>query len=315
VNTGYSKDPRFYGRAARALLAGALDVDAAALGHHEVEMSKPETVEVRDDCVLPPGAVPGAVLVARGSLDVGEGAACERELFCRGDARVGADAVLRTLSCDGDAILARGVVLQRWLDVEGDATVGPDCLLGISAAAGGTLALDDGVVFRRLLGSPVITAGGELGAGNAPEAAPSPPDTDEIRTVEDLAHVIRGDLTIAPGDVFKRPLVVKGDLTLEAGATLDRSARVYGELMLGEGAAVGGDVFVEGDVVLGRGAAVRGNVFTQGVVELSAGACVGWPGARKSVIGKRGITLGAGVAVHGYLLTDGRGLVSCAGSS
>jgi len=317
VNTGYTKDPRFYGRSARELLGAALDVAEAALGNHEIEMSKPETVEVRDDWEISAGAEQDAILVARGELVVGEGAVCERELFAGGHARVGADAVLRTLSCDADATLARGVALVRWLDCEGDVTVGPDASLGISAAAGGSLVLDDGVVFARLFGSPVSTTGGgeRPRPEPAPVSAPFVTTVDEIGTIEDLTHFHRDDLTVSPGDAFERPLVVKGDLVLEAGAMVPHAVRVYGELRLERDATVGGDAFVEGDVVLGEGAAVRGNVFTQGAVRLGTDACVGMPGACKSVIGKREVELGSGVVVHGYILTDGRGRVSCAGSS
>ncbi len=314
VNTGFSKDPRFYGRAARELLAAALDVDAVAPGRHEVEMSKPETVEVRDDWDLEAGAATDAVLVARGTLAVGEGAVCELELFARGDAKVGSDAVLRTLSGEAGATLARGVRLQRWLDCEGDVAVGPGVDLGVSAAAGGTLLLDDDIRFSGLYGTPVRTAGGEPTRPPLPPAAPVPV-VEEIRTIEDLVHFHRDDLTVSPGDEFARALVVKGDLALEAGATVPYAVRVYGELKLDGDAAIGGDAFVEGDVSLGDGAAVDGNVFTQGTIRLGTGARVGVPGACKSVIGKRGIELGAGVVVHGYLLTDGRGRVSCAGSS
>nr|MBC8423389.1 hypothetical protein [bacterium] len=317
VNTGYTKDPRFYGRSARELLGAALDLAAAVPGDHEIVMSKPETVEVRDDWEIAAGAERDAIMVARGDLVVGEGAVCERELFARGHARVGAHAVLRTLSCEADATLARGVVLVRWLDCEGDVTVGPDASLGVSAAAGGSLVLADGVVFSRLFGSPVGTTGGGERPRPQPVPVSAPPviSVDEIVTIEDLTHFHRDDLTVSPGDVFARPLVVKGDLVLEAGATVPHAVRVYGELRLERGATVGGDAFVDGDVALGEDAAVRGNVFTQGAVRLSTGACVGVPGACKSVIGKREVELGACVVVHGYILTDGRGRVSCAGSS
>ncbi|MBU1072135.1 polymer-forming cytoskeletal protein [bacterium] len=322
VNTGYTKDPRFFGRSARGLLAGALDVDGVAPGSHEVVLSKAETVEVRDDFEIPAGAGQAAVLVARGELAVGAGAACERELFSRGGARVGAGATLRTLACDADVELAEGVVVRRWLDADGDVTVGPGCILGVSAAAGGSLTLADGVVFSRLYGSPVATTGapglgdgGEPGARVVPDRSPPYLDVDEIRTIEDLAHVHRNDLTVSPGDEFQRPLVVKGDLTIAAGAVLAYTARVYGTLRLERGAAIWGDVFAEGDVILAEGAAVHGNVFSQAAVSLASGAHVGVPGARKTLIGKKDIRLGAGVAVHGYILTDGRGRVACAGSS
>ncbi len=322
VDTGYTKDPRFFGRAARDILAGALDVAAVAPGSHEVEMSKAETVEVHDDLELPAGTAQAAVLVVRGELAVGAGATCDREVFASGRARVGEGATLRTLAGDADVALAAGVTMQRWLDADGDVTVGEDCSLGVSAAAGGSLILADGVVFNRLYGLPVTTAdgagagGGEQpGPGAAQVRSPSYPDVDEILTIEDLVHLHRDDLTVSPGDEFQRPLVCKGDLTIAAGAVLAYTARVYGDLHLEQGATIQGDVIAERNVTLAEGAAVYGNVFSQAAVTLASGARVGLPGARKSLIGKKEILLGADVVVHGYVLTDGRGRVSCVGSS
>jgi len=319
IDTIYTKDPRFFGISARRLLAEALDVDGVAPGVHEATLSRPESIEVRDDHALPRGTGQEAVLVARGTLEIGAGAACSREVYVRGEAKVGEGAELRALSCEGDVELAARVMLRRWLDADGNVAAGPDCVLGNSVAAGGRLTLADGVAFSRLYGSPVVTAGGVPGGADAaevePERAPLYGDIDEIRTIEDLAHVFRGDTTVSPGESFRRPLVVKGDLVVAAGASLPYAARVYGDLRVERGATIHGDAFVEGDVYLDEGAAVRGNVFSQARIRLAPGARVGRPDARKSLIGKTGVELGAGVVVHGYILTDGRGRVSCAGSS
>lgn len=316
VDVDYAKDPRYFGVSARAILAGAIDLDAVAPGEHEVVLSKPETVEVRDDAEMPAGETRNRVLAARGALRVGEGAVCTVELFARGPATVGADATLRTLSGGADADLGARVIIERWLDVDGNAVVGEGSRLGASAAAGGTLSLADGVAFSRLFGAPVATAGFAGDAGDPPPP-PSPPglEVDEIRTIADLAEYHDGDLTVAADAPRHRPLVIKGDLVLAPGATLDASARVHGDLRLEAGALVRGDIFVEGDAVLEAGARVRGNLFSQSHVRLARGVRIGRPGMSKSLIAKLGIEFDADVAVHGYVLTDGRGRVSCAGSS
>ncbi len=317
VDMAYAKDPRFFGISARAILAGALDLDAVAPGEHEATLSKPEIVEVRDDVVIPAGEDRDRLLYARGALQVGRGATCAAELFARGAATVADEAVLRTLSGEADATLGDRVVLERWLDVDGDADVGADCDLGMSAAAGGALTLGDGVRFHRLFGAPAATRGFTGDAGDPPPpAAPDGLDVDEIRTVEDLADYHEDDLTLAADDEPRhRPQVVLGDLELAPGAVLGAGARVHGDLKLGAGAVVHGDLFVEGKVELGEGARVRGNLFTQSRARLGAGARVGRPGVCKSLIAKLGLELAGDVAVHGYVLTEGRGRVSCAGSS
>jgi predicted acyltransferase (DUF342 family) len=312
VDMNYVKDPRYLGRSARALLSAALRGDDGPPGRRTVNFSKVEAVEVHDRLDVSAGALLTAIQLARGPMSVGDRAVCERDIYARAGARIGEGAVLRSLACDGRAALGRGVRITRWFDVEGDAYVGPQTALGASSAASGFLELADGVTFERLWGAPVRTTG-YLGPRDLP-GAPAPfalPDVQEIRVVEDLASLHRGDLTVGPGETFDRPLVVKGDLRIRTGAIVDRTVKVYGDLTLEPGALLLGDAFVEGAVIVGEGAAVRGCVFSQDSVELGRGARVGAPGLVKTVVGKRRVTLACDVAIHGYVLTDGLGSVQC----
>jgi predicted acyltransferase (DUF342 family) len=316
VDTSYAKDPRYFGIAARRILADALDIDGVPPGAHEAVMSKPETIVVADTAIVPENGEQAEILVARGELTVGEQAVCSGELFARDAARIGRGALIRTLSCESDVRLEDAVRLERWLDAEGDVFAGDTCDLGVSASAAGTLTIGDRVRFSRLFGAPVTTTGFTGDEGSVPPPAlPAFTDVDEIRTIEDLAEFHRDDLVIAAGEEHPRPLVVRGDLTVESGGVLGNSARVYGDLRLEDDTVVHGDLFVEGDVHVGERAIVRGNLFSQARIDLSRGARIGCPGLCKSLIGKREIRLAADVAVHGYIQTDGRGHVSCAGSS
>jgi len=316
VDMSYTKDPRYFGSAARRILADALDIDAVPAGAHEAVMSKPETIVVADKAIVPENGKQTEILVARGELIVGEKATCSGELFARDSARIGRGAVLRTLSCESDVRLEEAVRIERWLDADGDVIVGDACNLGVGAAAGGSLMIGDRVKFSRLFGAPVTTTGftGDEGSVPPPER-PVLTDVDEIRTIEDLAEFHRDDLVIEAGEEHLRPLVVRGDLTVRSGSVLGNTARVYGDLLLEDDTLVYGDLFVEGDVHVGERTVVRGNIFSQARIDLARGARVGRPGLRKSLIGKLEISLAADVAVHGYIQTDGRGRVSCAGSS
>ncbi len=316
VDTSYTKDPRYFGVSARRILAGALDIDTVPAGAHEAVMSKPETIVVADTANVPENGEQTEILVARGELTVGEKATCSGELFARDAARIGRGAVLRTLSCEGDVRLEDAVRLERWLDAEGDVFAGDACDLGVSTAAVGTLMIGDGVNFSRLFGAPVTTTGFSGDEGSVtPPARSAFTDVDEIRTIEDLAEFHRDDLVIEAGEEHLRPLVVRGDLTVKSGSVLGNTARVYGDLHLEDDTLVHGDLFVEGDVHMGERAVVRGNLFSQARIDLSRGARVGLPGHCKSLIGKQEVRLAADVAVHGYIQTDGRGHVSCAGPS
>ena len=317
VDTGYVRDPRYLGRSLRRIMRRALDGRETVDGEHRVRMSREETVTVFQRCELADGADTDLVFYVRGDLRAGRRVTCRRDGWVRGDASIGAGSRLRALACDGNVELGEGTVVTRWVDAEGDLRAGRDCSLGVLAAAGGALRLDDGCRFRRLAGYPVVTGNGE------PAAAPPPPpplerpviEAEEIVTVEDMTHWTRGDRTVAAGETLRRPLVVKGELTCAPGAVLPFAAAADGRLVLGAGAVAHGDLFCEGPVEVGEGAVVLGNVFSQDTVRLAAGARVGTAGAPKSVIGKKGVLLGDGVTVHGYVQTDGAGEVRCDASA
>jgi len=314
IDTGYVKDPRYLGRSLRRILGAALQGVGKQDGRHRVTMSRDETVEVFQRLDLADGTATDLVLYVRGELRTGRGVTLRRDAWSHGDAVLGPGTSLRTLACDGSLSLGEGCVVTRWLDAEGDLTAGRGCTLGAHASCGGRLLLDDGCRFRRLYGLPVVT----LRAGEAPPPPPPPLqqpvlDAEEIVTIEDMTHWHRGDLTVTAADELRRPLVVKGELTCQPGTVLPFSAAADSRMNLGAGVVVHGDLFCDGPIEIGPGSIVTGNVFSQDTVRLAAGVRVGTAEAPKSVIGKKGVRLAAGVVIHGYVQTDGQGEVRCDG--
>jgi cytoskeletal protein CcmA (bactofilin family) len=310
VNMAYSKDPRYLGQSAWNLVTEALKEVPDGEGRHTVQMSKEETVLVSLTRTFPQRTSLDDMLYVKGDLTLEREVTCEKEVFVTGGARVDSSSRLRSLACKGDVVLSPRCELVRWMDVDGSIDVGEHCVLGILVAAGSSLKLGQAAQFRRLLGSPIATydtSGEEVQTAAPTRKAPTP--SKRIKTIEDALDWHRDSLEIEARKVAEGPLVVKGDLTLGESAVLRGSAKVYGRTEIGPGATVHGDLFCEGPIKIAEGAVITGNVFSQDTIAIRRGAAVGQRGRPKSVIAKKSIRIAAGVRVHGYVLTDGEGVV------
>ncbi len=308
VNIHYVKDPRYLGKSSRRLFAEAMARIGDEDGVSGLILSRDETARIEHDLDVPEKTRIEHVLAVRGDLKTAAFCRLVRDAWSGGDAAIGEGGALRTLVCGGDMVLADEVIVQRWVDCEGDLRVGAGCRLGHSATAGGRLDLGAGVRFSRLFGAPV--AGPDYAGDRDPGTAPvAPPPPDEVRTIADVLDYHAKGLALASGAVAAAPMVVRGDLDCGEGCVLAGPVRTHGAVKLGAGCTVHGDIFAEGSVELGPDVLVLGNVFSQDRVTLRSGARIGHPGAVRSLIGKRSIRLAADSAVHGYVLTEGEGVV------
>jgi hypothetical protein len=317
VDLDFARDPHYLGTSLRGLLRGALPADDPAVGVHAVTLSRPEQVRVTGDLALAAGERCTQVLVVRGDLCGAENVYCEREIYCAGRAVLGDGARLRALAADADVILGVNVEVLRWLDTAGELRAGPDSSLGRHCAARGRILLASGCRFARLHGAPIQTPGAEprpAPVALTPRSAPLRPDAAEHRrTIDQVLRYERGDLALPAGANVDGDVVVRGDLAVGAGAVIAGSVRAGGGVRLDTGTEVRGSVFADGPVMLGRGVAIAGHVFSQDTVAVAADVQIGRPGAVKSLVGNRGVTLAERVVVHGHVLTAGEGLVRCTG--
>lgn len=321
IDTQYTKDPRYLGKSARRVFAAALEKAPEGDGPHLLWMSREEQVVISGPREIPDETAFDHVLYVGGDLATGRRCHLVKEVYATGDTGIGGENTLRTLAVDGDLTLGEGSRIARWVDAEGDLAAGESCDLGHSASCGGRLSLANAVTFRRLYGETVATPGGEEVVEDPRLTAGPEGDALEreypgrINDIRDLVDYRTGNLEIPDGQGAAGPLVVRGDLVCGKGASIRGPLRVHGKVLIGAGAVIDGDVFAEGSVTVGRDAVVTGNVFSQNHVDVRAWACLGRPGAVKTVVGKRSITLAEGVRLHGYALTDGRGKVLCGSSS
>jgi hypothetical protein len=315
VDLDYAKDPRHLGRRLRGLLhAGLAD---GVVGMHQVQMSKANRVEVTADLSLAPDSACDDVLYVRGALDAGRGTRLREDAYVLGDAALQAGCDLRTLACDGEVRLGADTKVRRWLDADRDVWAAEGCDLGVYCATAGALHLADGVRFTRLFAEPILTLGARprplpaLSPSLPPLPRPERPRNELTTSIDEALAWHPQDLELAAGSRHEGDAVVRGDLRLGRGAVLRGRVRVHGRCRLEEDCVLDGDVYADGDVELGRGVLVTGTIFTQARVTIARGVQVGRPGAVKSVVGNRGVTLGPEVVVHGQVHAQTEGSVSC----
>lgn len=313
VDLNYSRDPRYFGNSFRKLVDGAVDAQGPADAMIEINLSRPERVEVCASKKVPDADRVRHVLFARGDLEMGDNAVLQKDSRVLGNAFLQNDCFFRALAVDGNVVLGPRTRFTRWLDAEGNIMVEEGCTLGISCASGKTIMLGPDTHFRRLFGSPVRTHGDRrpdvTRQPTMSEAVGSGEPPKKLETIEDDLDFVNGNLTVYENDAVQRDLLVTGDLTAQDGVVFHGSIRVHGTAVLGRDVTVRGNMFCEGAISLDDDCQVLGNVFGQDTIFVGRGCRLGQRGKIKSVIGKKAVTLSADVTVHGYVLTEGRGIV------
>lgn len=310
VNMHYSKDPRHLGRSFRRILFEGLGSNAAAPGIRTVRLSKDETVEVQADCRIETGLTLPHILLVQGDLQAQPRVTFRKELYVAGSASIGRRCRLRSLVCDADAMLGPEIRISRWIDANGDIHVGAGSRLGVSCSCAGQLVLDHGVEFQRLF-SPQIKSPDyierhlpALPSGRTPRTA-----VQKIKTIDDVTNYRRRSSLLLSGTVIEQDLVVKGDLNLADRVSIHGDIRCDGRVIIGRDSVIIGGVFAEGPVEILHNAVVLGNLFSQDSVKLHPGVRIGRAGRIKSIIAKKRIVVDRNVAICGYMLTEGKGLV------
>jgi len=86
--------------------------------------------------------------------------------------------------------------------------------------------------------------------------------------------------------------------------------KCYNDVTLKENVEIDADIISDKNIILGSNCRVWGNLFCQGEITIAPGCEIGTEGIVKSVIGKKGITLEGNVKIHGYVLTEGKGITA-----
>ncbi len=310
IEMHYSKDPRHLGKSFRRILRNGLGGKASVPGVRTVRLSKDETIEVQSDCRIERDTTLPHVLLVQGDLRTQSRATFRKELYVAGSASIGRRCRLRSLACDAHVDLGPDVRIIRWIDANGDIRVGAGARLGVSCSCAGRMVLDHGVEFQRLF-SPQITSPDyqERCLPEYPSRRLPRPAATQIKTIDDVTHYRRRSSLLLSGTIIDQDMIVKGDLDLADRVSIHGDIRCEGRAIIGRDSVIAGDLFADGPIEILHNAVVLGNLFSQDSVQLHPGVRIGHPGHIKSIIAKKRIVVNRNVAICGYVLTEGKGLV------
>ena len=286
INWSFVKDPFYFFRSFRALMRAKAASFEKDPGTVEIQLSRPEKVDVFRKLDGPQDGRYGNLVYAKEAVACGKDSFFSKEVYCLGNIDAGPGSAFRAVGCDGELRLGAGCSVSRWAAAEGPLTAGEGASLGVSAASAKSIALSGGCVFRSLFAPEIITG---------PSTAALPP-----------FPLLAGAAELPPGRT-EGSLISRSPVRLKAGTELNGSVKSHASVLLEDGVKVSGGIFAEGDIYIGRNCLIGGNVFSQGSALLGSGTVVGAHGGVKSVIAKKLLLLAGGVKIFGHINTQGRG--------
>lgn len=301
----YIKDPRYFGHSFKRLLSQATNGFTTAQGVSDILLSKNERLLTTGSMDIPGAERVDHLLCIQGDLISHSNAHFGKEVFVTGDTSLGSKSIIHVLAANGNVELGEDVQIERWLDAEGDIKIGARCNLGISASSGSKLHLGKHCIFRRLYGAPITTGnewGNSIGDFESilPPMEPLPPELSFVRIK---------DHRIPPGTIMGNNIVFPQDVKIGQGSILRGNIKSYGKLVLEDNVIIDGNLIADGDIIIGLGAKISGHIFSQKTVHISRGTVISRPDTIKSVIGKKSVRIEEDVTIHGFVTTEGKGLV------
>ncbi len=283
----YVRDPRWFGRAFRTMLAPfvAAARGGAALQENVKFRTDEETRWSPDLAIAPRERVRGIAVGER--VRVGEGAGI-RDAYALESLDVEPHVVARTLTSDGVLHVGDDVTVLRWLDADGDVTVGSGVNLGVSASGGSRFTLGGGVRFERVWGLPVVS--------NAGTAEPFVLTEVKKSLLLDQAHVDAGEA-----------LILYGPVRIARDTLIASHLKVHGSLDVEPGVRIDGNLIVRGNVTFASDVRVSGHVFAEGDIRLGPGSRVGRSGAFKTVYADGTLVMAQDVEVEGWVVAENGG--------
>ncbi len=231
------------------------------------------------------------VLVAEGDFTCENDCHFNREIYARGNVRVGSGTQLQALTADQDVTLEEKVSVVRWVDSTGDMELKAGCRIGARVTSRKAVRLGMGAQAASVF-APQVTTDGFSGVaapaqspdGDLPEILPpeSAPDQSEalarlglqqkrMAQLSSDCWLYRGRFEPSGPLRIKTRLVVKGDCRLPGGSVLAGDLRAGRSLFIGPASVCAGNLVAGKDVCLGRNCRFSGIIHAGGSLLLSAG--------------------------------------------
>jgi predicted acyltransferase (DUF342 family) len=312
INQDYTRDPRFLDKQFLEELKPLLS--ATQNGKKETAKYKNRIpVTYKDDYSIADSTKSDSLLIVSNNLQCGKNVILNQPIYIRGKAEFGEDCIIEIASINGDAIIGKNSRINSWLSSNSNVTVGKGVVLGKHLACEGILQLNKGCTFTNLYAMPIASNEAVFSKDFAiPAAVEFPKNQRENMTqVNDLNWYVSKQLVTIPAySLVNNSMIIKTDLVLRKGSVVNGDLKVYGKVIIEADVRIYGELLCNGDIEIGEGSFIRENLFTQSTIIIKSGVRIGLPGQHKSVIGKKGISLGSNVVIYGNILTAGKGIVA-----
>jgi predicted acyltransferase (DUF342 family) len=303
VSMDYIRNPRYFGKSFKRLIHRATAGFTMSPGMREVQLSKPERVELAHSFKISGNREISHMLYVIGTLVSDSNVQFNKEVYTTDNTIIGPNNIVQALAGDVDVTVSEGVEFRRWLDAEGDIDIGANCNLGISASSGNKLSLGENCIFRRLFAMPIVTGHNDVTVDHSSEwSAPS----DELLP-SGLSFIHKNDSLVPPGTTINNNVVFLQDVLIGQESIIKGHIKGYGKIVIEPNVTIDGNVFADGDIFVGQDVRIRGHLFSQMSIHISRQTMISLPDKIKSVIGKKSISIEKDVTIYGYVATEGDG--------
>jgi len=312
IDLDYTRDPRYY---EKKLLEELTPYMA------KPKLLKSNTLKFKDK--IPIGSVTNLnspdfykeikILIVNSNAKTGHNNYFYQPLYVKGKAEIGQKTELDVLIANGNINLGSEVMVKSWISSKGDITVGDSSILGLKAVCDGILQMGKGCIFKSLCAKAITSYNSDVLKELAIQPVAELPEENHKSPVHlsDLTwYASKHDISVPPYSVISNSMIIKTNLIISKGSIIKGSVKVHGSVRIEENVRIYGQLISEGDIEIGKNGYVSGNVFSQSRIHILNGVRVGIPEQQKSVIGKKGIILEKNVIVYGYILTEGKGIVT-----
>ncbi len=302
INMEYAKDPRYFDKAFRHMIKGAMSNEDP--GMQMVSLSKQDRVEViKSTGNQGNGEALDHILFVTGDLSTEASARFDKEIYVSGRAQIGKLNSLRALVCDGDVDLGEGTVVTRWVGSPGTIRVSDNCVLGVRTACDEDIFIGRNTFFRSLYGKQIHIGEGADNAlvMNENERPESLYQKKQKKKRKNGQLWMPRRVLVPSKTRRKKDIDSKRDLVIGEDSHIEGNVRTRGKLTLNENVIIEGDVMAEKDIIIKRGCVIRGRVLSKMSIYVAEDFVLGAQEAPRSMIAKGELEIGEESRIYGSL--------------
>ena len=285
-----------------------------------------ECIRVSNATEYPAESISNDILAVEGSFKCHEACTFHREIYARGDARIGSGTQLQSIATDGNLALGTKVQIARWADCQGNMEIGAESIIHSRATAGGTLLLKIGAQVKSAFAPLGCTSENDPGISEKSEETPPPPiefpscatnaenenqrvsgvDPSRLRPLSPDCWIYDGDFRPSKPLHFTVKLIVRGNCDIPPGSVLEKDVKSRQSISVGAGCLCRGNMIAEEAIWFGPFSRFHGIVHAGKMLRLCAGVQGGTEKASVAAFAEETLSVEKNVIVYGKLASADR---------